>query len=147
MAMNQQEAPSFSERHARRMIIVYSSMALLTVLAAFGESPSRPLFYAVVFGLACSYFFRRRAMHDEQRRNEAMEDERDRQIQLKAAGVARAILSICVGTAAVALTIEPARAWLMAETLVVPAVFVLALITTNLAGQLVVARAYRRDRT
>ena len=147
MAMNQREAQSFSERYARRMIIALASMALLTVLSVFGESPSRPLFYSVVFVLACSHFFRRRSMYDEQRRNETMEDERDRQVQSKAAGVARATLSICVGAAAVALTTEQARGWLMAEALVLPALLVLALITANLFGHGVVARAYRLDRT
>ena len=145
--MNQLEAQSFSERHARRMIAGLVCMSLPTALAAFGDSPSRPLFYAVVFVLACSYFFRRRAMYDEQRRNEAMEDERDRQIHSKAAGVARAILSVCIGAAAVALTIAPIRDRLMAEILVMPGLLVLALIAANVAGHVVVVRAYRLDRT
>lgn len=145
--MNPREAQSFSERHARRMIAGLAGLSLPTALAAFGESPSRPLFYSVVFVLACSYFFRRRAMYDEQRRNEAMEDERDRVIQSKAAALARAILSVLVGATAVALTIEPARAWMMAETLAAPAVLVLALIVANVAGHVAVVRAYRLDRT
>lgn len=145
--MTRKDVPSFSERHARRMIAALASMALLTLLATSGESPSRPLLHAVVFGLACSYFFRWRAMHDERRRNETMEDERDRKIQSTGAEVARAILSVCVGAAAVALTIGPLRQWLMAEPLLAPALLVLALIMANLAGHIVVVRAYRMDRT
>ena len=47
---------------------------------------------------------------------------------------------------ALALAIAPARALLLAQPLRLPGLLVLGVIVANIAGHLVVARAYRRDR-
>ncbi len=144
--MSARETQSFSERFAQRWIIGLIAMAVLTAMATFGPSPSTTLFYAVIFGLACSYWFRRRAMYDEQRRNETMEDERDQQIQLQAARQSRALLAVGTCALAVALTFDAVRSVLLDGTLVLPGLLVLSVIAANLLGQLAVVRAYRRDR-
>ena len=145
--MNDRNAKSFSERFARRTIAILVATAWLTAWAAFGPSPSRTMFYAVVFVLACSYGFRRRAMYDEQRRNETMEDERDEHIQLQASRQARALLAVSACALAVALTFEPLRSVLLDGLLILPATLVLSVIAANLLGQLAVVRAYQRDRS
>ena len=139
-------AQSFTERFAARMISFLTGMALFTAVTVFGPSPSRFAFYAMVFVLACSYGFRRRAMFDEQRRNEAMEDERDQQIRMQAADRARMTLVIGIAALAVALTFDPVRGGLLAGVLTLPGLLLLALFAADLVGQFTIVRACRRDR-
>ena len=144
--MSRHEAQSFTERFAVRMITVLAGMALFTAVAVLGSSPSRFSFYAMVFVLACTYGFRRRAMFDEQRRNETMEDERDRQIRMRAANWARMTLVIGVAALAVALTFEPVRVWLWSGLLTLPGLLLLVLFAADLVGQVAIVAASRRDR-
>jgi uncharacterized membrane protein len=137
---------SFGERHARRTCVMLASLALLVATAAFGGSPSRSLFFAAVYVLACLPGFRKRHMHDEQRRNEVMEDERDRDIRLHAASRARAVLAVAVGALAVALCVPVARQALLAGELVLPGVLVLLVIAAALCGYAFEIAGYRAER-
>lgn len=137
---------SFGERYARRACAGLASLALLVSVAAFGGSPSRVLLLAAVFVLACQPLFRRRQMFEEQRRNEVMEDERDRDIRLRAAVRARAVLAAGVGVLAVALCVPAARQALQAGELALPAVLVLLVIAATLCGYVSEIAGYRVER-
>ncbi|MDN5780632.1 MAG: DUF2178 domain-containing protein [Luteimonas sp.] len=137
---------SFGERYARGAFVGLASLVLVVAVAAFGGSPSRILFFAAVFVLACLPAFRKRRMHDEQRRNEIMEDERDRDIRLRAASLARAVLATGVGALAVALCIPAARQALQAGELVLPGVLVLLVIAAALCGYAREIAGYRAER-
>lgn len=137
---------SFGERHARRTCVMLASLALVVAMAAFGHSPSRTLFLASVFVLACLPWFRKRHMYDEQRRNEVMDDERDRDIRLRAASRARTVLVAGVGVLAVALCIPVARQALSAGELVLPGVLVLLVIAAALCGYAFEIAGYRAER-
>jgi uncharacterized membrane protein len=85
-------------------------------------------------------------MHDEQRRNEVMDDERDRDIRLRAASRARKVLAAGVGVLAVALCIPAARQALSAGELVLPGVLVLLVIAAALCGYAFEIAGYRAER-
>jgi uncharacterized membrane protein len=137
---------SFGERYARRACTGLVPLALVVAVAAFGGSPSRVLFLAAVFVFACLPLFRRRQMFDEQRRNEVMEDERDRDIRLRAAARAGTVLAAGVGALAVALCIPAVRQALLASELALPGLLVLLAIAAALCGYAAEIARYRAER-
>ena len=70
------QVQGFGERFAWRMAGVFAGMGLLSASGALMQG-SAMVFYAVLFCLPLTHWFRWRAMRDEQRRTEALEDERD----------------------------------------------------------------------
>ena len=137
---------SFGERYARWACVMLAMLALVVAVSTVGASPSRALLLAAVFVLACLPGFRRRYMYDEQRRNEAMEDERDRDVRLRAAAVARALLATGVVMVAVVLCIPATRQVLLAGDLVLPGMLVLLAIASALGGYAWEIRGYRAGR-
>jgi uncharacterized membrane protein len=96
--------------------------------------------------LALSYWFRRRAMFDEQRRDEVMEDERDRAILASADRAFRITASICMVVIAAALAIPRMHALLDVDSLRLPGLLLLCLIAANIAAHASVLRGYVRER-
>jgi hypothetical protein len=133
----------FGERFARGSVWGLAGLGLYCAVAVVGQG-STTSFVAVVLVLALSHWFRRRAMRDQQRHHEAMEDERDRAIVVRGDQAFRLASSIGIVALAVALAIPAMRASLLVETLRLPGVVVLVLIVANLAGHLAVVRAYAR---
>ncbi len=139
-------AMSFGERHARRSCAMLASLVLVVAVAAFGSSPSGWLLFAAMFTLACMPLFRRRHMYDEQRRNEVMEDERDRGIRLLAAARARAVLVAGLLAVALVLCLPAGRQLLLAGDLVLPGVLVLLVTASALCGYASEIAGYRAER-
>lgn len=133
----------FGERFARASAWGLAGLGLFCAVAVVGQG-SVVSFAAVVLVLALSHWFRRRAMYDQQRRNEAMEDERDRAIVARGDRVFRLASSVGIVALAVLLAIPAARAPLLAEAMRLPGLLVLVLIAANLACHCAVARAYAR---
>lgn len=133
----------FGERFARGSAWGLAGLGLFCAVAVVGQG-SMVSFVAVALVLALSHWFRRRAMYDQQRRNEAMEDERDQAIVARGDRAFRLASSAGIVALAVVLAVPAARAPLLAEALRLPGLLVLVLIAANLAGHCAVARAYAR---
>ncbi len=144
--MNPQSQLSFGERHARGASVGLLGLALVAGMAAFGPSPSRMLLFAVVFVLACMPWIRKRQMQEEQRRNEVMEDERDRVIQLRATSRAHAVLATGAMLIAIVLCIPALKQALLAGELALPGILVLLVIVSSLSGHASVIASCRAER-
>ncbi len=136
----------FGERHALRACVMLAALAVALAATAFGAAPSRLLVLAVAFVLACSPWFRQRHMFDERRRDEAMEDERDRDILRRADAPARAVLAAGVLALAALLCVPVARQALLAGPLALPGALLMLAIASALAGHVAVLLAYRKAR-
>lgn len=122
-----------------------AGLALFLVVAVLANGAALP-FYAVVIVLALSHWFRRRAMQDQQRRNEAMEDERDRGILSRSDRAFRIAASSWCVLLALVLAVDPLRAALPGHRYAIPALLLLGVIVANIAGHAVAWRLYRNDR-
>lgn len=148
--MSRAEDPSagdgqgFGERFAWTMAAAMGGLGLFAFGAVVGQGAWFP-FVAVVLILAMSYGFRRRMMHDRQRRNETMQDERDLPILARGDRAFRSAASLCTILLAVALSSPPLREALLAPSLRLPGLLLIGLIVANIAGHVAVALAYRRQ--
>ncbi|TDK26121.1 hypothetical protein E2F46_05860 [Luteimonas aestuarii] len=138
-------APGFGERFALNSTWGLAGLGAFCAIAVVKQG-SLFSFIAVLLVLFLSHWFRRRAMHDQQRRNEAMEDERDSAIASRGDRAFRVTASIGIVALALALAIPAMRGPLLEVALRLPGVLLLALIAANLVGHVVVAHAYVRER-
>ena len=137
---------AFGERFAWRMVVMFAGLALyLTVGAIVDGRPTALL--AALITLPLSYGFRLRAAADEQRRGQALEDERDAVIRAHADRAFRIAASCWYGLLALVLCFDAGRAALSANDCVMPGLLLLGLLVANIAGHATVALLYRRDRT
>ncbi len=85
-------------------------------------------------------------MEYERRRNEAIEDERDLQIQLRASHWARVVLATGAMVIAVALSISALKERLLSGELLLAGVLLLVVIVANGVGHAVVMTLHKKDR-
>ena len=124
---------AFGERFAWRMVVMFAGMALyLTVGAIVDGRPTALL--AALITLPLSYGFRLRAAADEQRRGQALEDERDAVIRLHPDRAFRIAASCWYGLLALVLCFDAGRAALSANDCVMPGLLLLGLLVANIAG-------------
>jgi hypothetical protein len=135
----------FGERHAAGMATGFAGLALFLAIAVLHEGRAFS-FYAVSVVLALSHWFRRRAMRDQQRRNEAMEDERDLAIMARADRAFRTTASCWCVLLALALAIDPLHAAVPPHRYAIPALLLLGVIAANIAAHAVAWRLHRNDR-
>lgn len=135
----------FGERFASSMAVAFSAMALMLCVSPLVR-PSAWLFYAVALSLVISHWFRRRAAHDQQRRNEVMEDERDAAILARSERVFRYFASCWFVVLALVLSIDAIRNVIPAHAYALPSLLLLCVVGANIASQLAAAISYRRDR-
>jgi hypothetical protein len=135
----------FGERHAAGMAAGFSGLALFLAVAVLHEGRAFA-FCAVAIVLVLSHWFRRRAMRDEQRRNEAMEDERDAAILARADRAFRATASCWCVLLALALCSDAFRDALPQHRFAIPALLLLGVIVANIAGHATAWRLHRNDR-
>ena len=135
----------FGERFARNSAMGMAGLGLFAAIAVVMQGGLFP-FVAVALCLALSYWFRRRALGEEARRGRTLEDERDRDFLARGDRGFRFAASAWMVGLAIALAISPVREALFAEPLKVPGLLLLGIIAANVAGHLVVAVLYRRDR-
>jgi uncharacterized membrane protein len=137
----------FGERYAAGMTMGFIGMALMLVVGeSTGGAGAWSIFYALVVVLPMSYWFRRRAMHDQRRRNEAMQDERDAAILAQADRVFRLAASCWFVLLALALSFDGLRAGLPQHRYAIPSLLLLGVIVANAAGHLAAWRLHRCDR-
>lgn len=136
----------FSERYAHRAIGVHAGTALFIVFGAMPVDRWFP-FFAMVGVVLCSFLFRRRHMHDEQRRSEVMEDERDHAILSRASVGFRIAVCVWYISLAVALALPAVAAVLPQGHSGLPSLLLLGVVVAQLVEQGVVAWLYRRART
>ena len=145
-----QQGLGFGERFASGMTMGFSGMALMLVIAELtgltGGAGAWSIFFAVVLALPLSHWFRQRRMFDEQRRNEAMQDERDAAILAQADRVFRITASCWFVLLAIALSFDGFRASLPQHRFAIPSLLLLGIIAANVAGHVAAWRLYRRDR-
>ena len=72
-------AIGFGERFARNSMWGMAGIGMFCAVAVVMQGAVFP-FLAVVLTMALSHWFRRRAMQEQRRRNETLEDERDRAV-------------------------------------------------------------------
>ncbi|TLX21872.1 hypothetical protein [Thermomonas fusca] len=139
---------AFGERFAWRMVVMFAGMALYLSVGSILDGRPTPLL-AVLIALPLSYGFRLRAAADEQRRGQALEDERDAVIRAHADRAFRIAASCWYGVLALALVLDldVGRAAVSSNGCVIPGLLLLGLIVANIAGHATVALLYRRDRT
>jgi hypothetical protein len=141
------EQAAFGERFARNWAAGMAGLGLFTVITAVaGQGRVFPL-AAVVLVLALSSQFRRRALHDAAHRRRALEDERDHVFLARGDRGFRFVASLWMVGMAFALAIVPARELLLVQPMRLPGLLVLGVIVASIAGHLVVACAYWRDRS
>jgi hypothetical protein len=138
------EPMPFGERHAHRAIAIHLGLALFIVFGVTRADHWFP-FAASVVVVLCAFLFRRRQMYDEQRRDETMEDERDRQILALAQAWFRGVASAWAIALAVALALPAVRAG-VATGFALPSLPLLGVVVAMLAENVAAARAYRRAR-
>ena len=139
-----------NERYARNALILFSSLVLVgTMMLIVPESTNafsqafRFACIAGVLGLSC--FFRKRAFYDWQRRNEAMEDERDQAILASGNRAFRISASCWTVVLAAAVTVgSPQLPMLSGARL--GGVMLVGLMVANLAGHAMVLWRYRQQR-
>ena len=139
------QAQGFGERFAWRMAGVFAGMGLLSASGALMQG-SAMVFYAVLFCLPLTHWFRWRAMRDEQRRTEALEDERDAAFLARAGQGFRLFVSCWFVLLALALSVPSLRDALPTHGYAVPALVVLGLLGGNIAQHIAAAVLYRKDR-
>jgi len=139
------QVQGFGERFAWRMASVFASMVLLVVSGALMQG-SAMVFYGVLLCLPLSHWFRWRAMRDERRRREAMQDERDADVLARAEHGFRLFVSCWFVLLALALSVPSLRDALPTHAYAMPALVVLGLLGGNIAQHLAVAALYRKDR-
>ena len=142
----EREPMPFGERYAQRAALGYAGIALFIVFGVIPADRWFPFLAMLVF-MACSYFFRRRQMHDERRRNETMEDERDRDILARSLAWFRVAASAWALGLAVLLAIPATRQVLPQGHFALPSLLLLGLVLSHLVEQSAVAWAYRKART
>lgn len=136
---------AFGERFARNSAWGMAGLGLFTAVAVVAQGGSFP-FIAAVACVLLSYGFRRRARQEEERRNRALEDERDREFLARGNRgfrLAASLWMVCMG---VALAFPPIRELVLQPPLRLPGLMVLGVIVANIADHTVVAMLYRRDR-
>ena len=138
-------AAGFGERFATRMAAGLSCMALLLCFSSLVRASWAP-FYAVMFCLVLSHWFRRRSARDEKRRNEVMEDERDAAIVARSERVFRYFASSWFVALALAICIDATRSLVPQHVYALPSLLLLGILGANIAAHLSAAISYRRDR-
>ena len=101
---------------------------------------------SLLFCLPLTHWFRWRAMRDEQRRTEAMQDERDTALLACAEQAFRLFVSCWLVLLALALSVSPLHDALPTHAYAVPALVVLGLLGGNIAQHIAAAVLYRKDR-
>lgn len=142
---DERDLRAFGERFAWRMVVMFAGMALYLTIAAIVDGRPTALLAALVT-LPLSYGFRLRAAADEQRRGQALEDERDVVIRAHADRAFRIVASCWYGVLALVLCFDAGRAALSSNGCVMPGLLLLGLFVANIAGHATVALMYRRDR-
>ena len=141
----ERQVQGFGERFAWRMAGVFAGMGLLSASGALMQG-SAMVFYAVLFCLPLTHWFRWRAMRDERRRTEALEDERDAALLARAGQAFRLFVSCWLVLLALALSVSPLHDALPTHAYAVPALVVLGLLGGNIAQHIAAAVLYRKDR-
>ncbi len=139
------QVQGFGKRFAWRMAGVFAGMGLLSASGALMQG-SAMVFYTVLFCLPLTHWFRWRAMRDERRRTEALEDERDAALLARAGQAFRLFVSCWLVLLALALSVSPLHDALPTHAYAVPALVVLGLLGGNLAQHIAAAVLYRKDR-
>lgn len=138
-------AQSFGERFAWTMAAATGGLALFTWVAVVRQGAWFPFLSALLCAAMLSLpVYRRRMLRHEQRRNETLEDERDRSILATGDRVFRAATVAWVVVLAIVLVVPASQAGLLATPLRLPGVMLLGLMLSMLAGHVAVAMAYRR---
>ena len=133
----------FGQRFARNMAGGLAGIGLFcmqTVVVDGGRFP----FVAVTLFLLLSYWFRRRAMLDERRRDETLEDERDRAILASGDRAFRFVASMGFVVIALVLALPSVRPILLEVPLRLPGLLLMGLIVANVAGHAAVWRCHAK---
>ena len=138
-------AIGFCERFARNSMWGMAGIGMFCAVAVVMQGAVFP-FLAVVLTMALSHWFRRRAMQEQRRRNETLEDERDRAILARGDAVFRMAASIGMVTIALGLVVPAIREVVLDGMVRLPGTLLLALILANIAGHVAVLRGYAGDR-
>lgn len=137
---------SFGERYSRRWLYGNVGLSVFLIANLCSQNPAKLAVYAVVIVLCLQLSMRKRNMEYERRRNEAVEDERDLQIQLRASHWARVVLATGAVVIAVALSISALKERLLSGELLLSGVLLLVVIAANCVGHAVVMALHRKDR-
>ncbi len=137
---------SFGERYSRRLLYGNVGLSVFLIANLCSQNPAKIAVYAVVIVLCLQLSMRKRNMEYERRRNEAIEDERDLQIQLRASHWARVALATGTVVIAVALSISALKERLLSGELLLSGVLLLVVIVANGVGHAVVMTLHKKDR-
>jgi uncharacterized membrane protein len=144
--MREIDGDSFGERYSRRLLYGNVGLSVFLIANLCSQNPAKIAVYAVVIFLCLQLSMRKRNMEYERRRNEAIEDERDLQIQLRASHWARVVLATGVVLIAVALNIPALKERLVSGELLLSGVLLLVVIVANGVGHAVVMALHKKDR-
>ncbi len=144
--MREIDGDSFGERYSRRLLYGNVGLSIFLIANLCSQNPAKIAVYAVVIVLCLQLSMRKRNMEYERRRNEAIEDERDLQIQLRASHWARVALATGVVLIAVALSIPALKERLVSGELLLSGVLLLVVIVANGVGHAVVMALHKKDR-
>lgn len=137
---------AFGERFARSTAIAFAGLALYVTFGSI--VPGRPYAFYIALGCLPLYHgWRTRAARREQRRGEAMEDERDAAIRANGDHWFRIAASSWYGLLALALSLETVRGAFRGNAYAVPGLVLLGIVVANIAAHVAAIRAYARDRS